>query len=456
MSAKRRTLKYLIPAVVVIVVVVIVVFLWRARAASQRAHQYQTAVVGYGNVAQTVMATGTINPELIVNVGTQVSGTVQNLYADYNSHVTKGEVLLTIDPTLFKAAVAQQQANLASAQATLSYSETNEVRVKQLFQQGYGNKQAVDQALEATANAVAAVEALKGQLVQAQTNLQNTIIRSPVDGTVINREVSIGQTVAASFQTPVLFEIGQDLHKMQIDTTVNEADVGAIKPGQSATFTVAAFPNRTYHGSVKQVRLNATSTSNVVTYDVVVGVDNADLSLLPGMTANVTVLIQDRQHVLLVPNSALRVRLANAGAAGRRAGGGSGAQGPGAGGQRAAGGGGQGAGNAQRGVSGASGGPSAGGSRNPQFAGTAGRGAPGSGAAAGGQAEFVTHVDDEHVVYVLGADGKPQPVRVKLGITDNLNTEVLSGQLQAGDRIITGLFGLQQQGPQRSGFFRPF
>lgn len=457
MPSKHRTLKYLIPAVVVIVVVVVVFFVWRARTASQRAHQYQTAVISYGNVAQTVMATGTINPELIVNVGTQVSGTVQNLYADYNSHVTKGEVLLTIDPTLFKAAVAQQQANLASAQATLSYSETNEVRVKQLFKEGYGNKQAVDQAVEATANAVAAVEALKGQLVQAQTNLQNTIIRSPVDGTVINREVSIGQTVAASFQTPVLFEIGQDLHKMQIDTTVNEADVGSIKPGQSATFTVAAFPNRTYHGSVKQVRLNATSTSNVVTYDVVVGVDNADLSLLPGMTANVTVMIEDRQHVLLVPNSALRVRLASAGATGRRTAGGSGAQGSGTGGQRPATGGAQaaGAGNGQRGGAGASGAGAAG-SRNPQVAAAAGRGTSGNGAGAGGQPEFVTHVDDEHVVYILGADGKPQPVRIKLGITDNLNTEVLSGQLQAGERIITGLFGLQQQGPQRSGFFRPF
>lgn len=449
MPAKRRTFKYILSAVVVIVVVVIVIFVWRAHVASEHAHQYQTAVIGYGNVAQTVMATGTINPELIVNVGTQVSGTVQNLYADYNSHVTKGEVLLTLDPTLFKAAVAQQQANLASAEATLSYSESNEARVRQLFKEGYGNKQAVDQAVEATANAAASVAAFKGQLVQAQTNLQNTIIRSPVDGTVINREVSIGQTVAASFQTPVLFEIGQDLHKMQIDTTVNEADVGSIKPGQSATFTVAAFPNRTYRGTVKQVRLNATSTSNVVTYDVVVGVDNADLSLLPGMTANVTVLIQDRKHVLLVPNSALRVRLASAGGAGSRRGGG---QGFGGGGQRP----GASAGSGSRaGASAGAPGAGAASAQSGQVGAAAGRNSPGN-SGTGAQREFVTHVDDEHVVYVLGPNGNPEPVRVKLGITDNLNTEVLSGPLQPGERIITGLFGIQQQGPQRSGFFRPF
>lgn len=405
MPSKRRSLKYLISAVVVIVVAVVVVFVWRAHAAAQRAHQYQTAVIHYGNVAETVTATGTINPEVIVNVGTQVSGTVQHLYADYNSHVTKGEVLVTIDPTLFKAHVAQQQANLASAEATLSYAESNGARVQKLFKEGYGNKQSVDQAVEATANATASVAAFKGQLQQAQTNLANTIIHSPVNGTVINREVSVGQTVAASFQTPTLFEIGQDLHKMQIDTTVNEADVGSIKAGQSATFTVSAFPNRSYKGTVKQVRLNATNTSNVVTYDVVVEVNNADLSLLPGMTANVTVLIQDRKHVLLVPNSALRVHITGAGARG------------------------------QRGRRGGSSGSAFVGS-NRQAAHTAG--------------------DDDKLVYVLGPKDNPVPVRVKLGITDNMNTELVSGSLRAGERIITGLLGTHQRGPRRSRFFRPF
>lgn len=438
MPFKRRALKYLISAAVVIVVAVVAVVWWRARAAAQRAHSYQTAEVRYGNVAQTVAATGTINPEVIVNVGTQVSGTVQNLYTDFNSHVTQGEVLLTIDPTLFKAAVAQQQANLASAEATLSYSLSNEDRVKQLFKEGYGNKQAVDQAVEATANAEASVAAFKGQLVQAQTNLANTIIRSPVNGTVINREVSVGQTVAASFQTPVLFEIGQDLHKMQIDTTVNEADVGAIKPGQSATFTVAAFPNRTYNGTVKQVRLNATNTSNVVTYDVVVEVNNADLSLLPGMTANVTVLIQDREHVLLVPNSALRVHLASFGKSRGRAGG---TRGAGAGGNAA--------------------GVRSAGSGSAGGAGTNRRGADAGGSGAGNPSsdhqEFrITAANADAVVYILDANGEPRAVPVKLGITDNMNTEVLSGELRPGERIITGVQGTQTQGPQRAGFFRPF
>ncbi|MGH8280292.1 MAG: efflux RND transporter periplasmic adaptor subunit, partial [Gammaproteobacteria bacterium] len=418
--SKRHFLKYIVAAVVVIVVVIVGVFLWRAHLAAQNAHRYQTAEIGYGNVAETVSATGTINPQLIVNVGTQVSGTVQNLYADYNSHVTTGEVLLTLDPTLFKASVAQQQANLASAEATLSYTITNEARVKQLFKEGYGNKQAVDQALEATANAQASVASLKGQLVQAETNLQNTIIRSPVNGTVINREVSLGQTVAASFQTPVLFEIGQDLHKMQIDTTVNEADVGSIKPGQSATFTVAAYPNRIYNGTVKQVRLNSTNTQNVVTYDVVIEVNNADLSLLPGMTANVVVMIQDRRHVLLVPNSALRVHIAGLGGS--------------------------------RGPRGPGGGGFAGGGQRP--AGSAG--AVGQADASAGHAqEFEVAAPGEQLVYVLGPKGQPQAVRIRLGISDNLNTEVLSGSLRAGEKIITGLFGIEQ-GPQRSGFFRPF
>lgn len=394
-SAKTRTLKYVIAAAIVVSVALLVSYWLHARAAA-RSNHFQSAVVQYGDVAETVTATGTLNPVTLINVGTQVSGTVQKLYADYNSQVKAGQVLLTLDPTLFKAQVAQDQANLASAEATLSYAQSNQDRIAMLYKQDYETKQDLDQATEARASARAAVAAAKAVLLHDQTNLSYTVIRSPVNGTIINREVSVGQTVAASFQTPTLFEIGEDLRKMQIDTTLDEADVGSIKVGQAVSFTVEAFPKRTFKGSVRQVRLNATNTQNVVTYDVVVEVNNDDLSLLPGMTANATILIAARKHVLLVPNSALRVKLARAGGRGGHVGAGMG----------------------------------------------------------GGDGQAV-HAANEKLIYVLGPKG-PQPVRVTLGITDNINTELVSGSLQAGERVITGVLGLQQQGPERAGFFRPF
>lgn len=396
MSASRtRTVKYALAAAVVIIVGILITYWLHARAAA-RSNHFQTTVLQYGDVSETVTATGTLNPVTLVNVGTQVSGTVQKLYADFNSQVKAGQVLLSLDPTLFKAQVAQDQANLASAEATLSYAQSNEDRIAMLYKQDYETKQDLDQSVEARASAQAAVAAAKALLLHDRTNLSYTVIRSPVNGTVINRVVDVGQTVAASFSTPTLFTIGKDLRQMQIDTTLDEADVGSIKVGQKVSFTVEAFPNRVFKGSVKQVRLNATNTQNVVTYDVVVGVNNADLSLLPGMTANATILIAERKHVLLVPNSALRVKLARAGGRG---------------------------------------------------------GSPGE--ATGGGGGQATHAGNMKVIYVLGPKG-PQPVRVTLGITDNINTELVSGELQAGERVITGLLGLQQQGPERAGFFRPF
>lgn len=396
MSASRtRTVKYALAAAVVIIVGILITYWLHARAAA-RSNHFQTTVLQYGDVSETVTATGTLNPVTLVNVGTQVSGTVQKLYADFNSQVKAGQVLLSLDPTLFKAQVAQDQANLASAEATLSYAQSNEDRIAMLYKQDYETKQDLDQSVEARASAQAAVAAAKALLLHDRTNLSYTVIRSPVNGTVINRVVDVGQTVAASFSTPTLFTIGKDLRQMQIDTTLDEADVGSIKVGQKVSFTVEAFPNRVFKGSVKQVRLNATNTQNVVTYDVVVGVNNADLSLLPGMTANATILIAERKHVLLVPNSALRVKLAHAGGRG---------------------------------------------------------GSPGE--ATGGGGGQAMHAGNMKVIYVLGPKG-PQPVRVTLGITDNINTELVSGELQAGERVITGLLGLQQQGPERAGFFRPF
>ncbi|MGH8281627.1 MAG: efflux RND transporter periplasmic adaptor subunit [Gammaproteobacteria bacterium] len=395
MSSKTRTIKYLVAAAIVVILALVITHWWSTRDA-ERNGRFQTTAIQYGDITQTVTATGTLNPVVLVSVGTQVSGTVQKLYVDYNSQVKAGQVLLTLDPTLFKAQVAQDQANLASAQATLSYAQSNEDRIAMLYKQDYETEQDLDQAAEARASARSAVAAAKAVLLHDQTNLSYTVIRSPVNGTVINRVVDVGQTVAASFSTPTLFTIGKDLRQMQIDTTVDQADVGAVRVGQAVTFTVDAFPNRRFKGTVKQIRLNATTAQNVVTYDVVVGMDNQDLSLLPGMTAYTTILITQRTHVLLVPNSALRVHLAH--------------------------------------------GPAGGGN---------------DGSAGSASAESSGGATNGGVVYVLGPRG-PHPVRLTLGITDNTNTEVRSGHLQAGERVIVGLQGNGPQAPQRSGFFRIF
>lgn len=273
------------------------------------AGSYETAAIRYGDIAQTVSANGTLNPVTVVNVGTQVSGTVQNLYVDFNSRVKAGEVLLRLDPTLFKAQIAQDTASLHSAEANVLLAQANNERGQAMYKQHYVSRSDLDQVTAALKVAQAQLETARAQLAHDEANLSYTVIRSPIEGIIINREVDVGQTVAASFQTPTLFEIGQNLKKMQIDTTVDEADVGSVKVGQHAGFTVDAFPNEVFPGVVAQVRLNPTTVQNVVTYDVVVNVDNPDEKLLPGMTAYVDITVAKHQHVLLVPNAALRVAL---------------------------------------------------------------------------------------------------------------------------------------------------
>ncbi|MDE2271595.1 MAG: efflux RND transporter periplasmic adaptor subunit [Xanthomonadaceae bacterium] len=271
---------------------------------------YTTATLDYGDITQTVSANGTLNPVTVVQVGSQVSGTVQKLFVDFNSRVRQGEVLAELDPTLFKAQVAQDTANLHGAEATLALDRLNEQRARQLHATHYVSQADLDQAVASVRTARAQVEAATAQLQRDRTSLAYTVIRSPVDGVVINRAIDVGQTVAASFQTPTLFSIGQNLRNMQIDVTVDEADVGQIKPGQTVNFSVDAFPDRRFIGKVVQVRLNATVQQNVVTYDVVVGVDNPEGKLLPGMTAYANIVVLTRRHVLLAPNAALRVRIA--------------------------------------------------------------------------------------------------------------------------------------------------
>jgi HlyD family secretion protein len=270
--------------------------------------KYRLSPAKTADVTQAVSANGTLNPVVLVNVGTQVSGTVKKLHVDFNDHVQAGQILLELDPALLMAQVGQDEANLNNAKASLELAEANEARARTLWQQDSIAKQEVDTAVQARKSARAQVDQATAQLAKDRTNLSYSVIRSPVAGVVVNRAVDLGQTVAASFQTPTLFQIAQDLRKMQIDSSFAEADIGNIKVGQPVQFTVDAFPERAFSATVRQVRLNPTTQQNVVTYDVVVAVDNPDQILMPGMTAYVNVVVAQHKDVLLVPNAALRFK----------------------------------------------------------------------------------------------------------------------------------------------------
>ncbi|HXX65967.1 MAG TPA: efflux RND transporter periplasmic adaptor subunit, partial [Polyangiaceae bacterium] len=283
---------------------------------------YQTAEVTRRRVVGKVTATGTLLATVTVQVGSQVSGNIQKLLADYNSTVKKGQLIAKINPLIFEAAVEQAKANYASAKAALVSARAQAdlagkqlAREQALEKDNLAAKQDVDTAQSnadvTTAQVQVATAALaqsEAQLHQAETNLSFTNIVSPIDGTVISRSVDVGQTVAASLQAPTLFTIAEDLRKMQVNTNVSEGDVGRVEEGMAATFTVDAFPGQRFRGRVSQIRNAATTVQNVVTYDAVIDVDNSDLRLRPGMTANVTIVYADHRDVLAVPNAALRFR----------------------------------------------------------------------------------------------------------------------------------------------------
>ena len=272
---------------------------------------YRLQAVIMGDIEQNVTANGTINPVSLVNVGTQVSGRVKKIYADYNDQVKKGQVLLELEDELFKAQIAASLGNVKNNEASLELAKANEMRMRSLFEKEYVSKQELDQSVQALKSAEAQLSTTKAQLKRDQTNYSYSIIKSPVSGVVVDRVVDVGQTVAASLQTPTLFKIAQDLSKMQIDTSFAEADIGRIQVGQVAKFNVDAFPNTNFEGVVKQIRLNPTNTANVVTYNIVVSVDNPDQKLLPGMTAYVNINFAKHENVLLVPNAALRYKPKN-------------------------------------------------------------------------------------------------------------------------------------------------
>ncbi len=360
------------------------------------APQYVTVTVGRDSLTQTVTATGSLNPVVDVLVGCQVSGIIARINADFNSVVKSNEVIAEIDPSTYQAAVEQAQADLENAQANLELQEVETIRSEQLYTNNLLARADYDTAVATLHEAQSTVKMKQAVLHTAVANLGYCAIRSPVDGVVISRSVDVGQTVASSFNTPTLFEIANDLTKMQIDSSVSEADIGGIEVGQRTDFSVDAYPFRTFHGFVTQVRNAPTNANNVVTYDCVVGVTNNDYKLKPGMTANLSFIIAQRDDVLDIPNSALRFHPLSAAAP---------------------------AGAGDKAGSGAS------------------NGLPAA-AHSGEEHHHAKPANGErspfHTVYVLtgaGADASVQPVQVRTGITDGINTEVLSG-LNAGDQVV--------------------
>lgn len=355
--------------------------------------QYKSVPVERTTLQSTIQATGTLNPVETVDVGTQISGTIQELYFDYNSRVKAGQLIALMDSATQSAEVAQGEASLASAQAdvlnaeaALSVAEKNLRRTRELAERDLIAKADVDadtstwlQAKASLAAAEAKVKQQSASLEKSKINLGYTKIYSPVDGVVVAKNVEEGQTVAASYQTPSIAEIARDLTQMQVEVNVDEADIGGVHEGQTAEFTVDTYPKNTFSGSVSQVRLSPTSEDNIVTYTVIAKVPNPDGKLLPGMTANVSLILDKRDDILVVPNSAFRFKPVNT-------------------------------------------------SQSVEVGPP-----PGPGGHKSNVAEVAAPA-----VYVLDAKGNPVKTEVERGITDGQNTEVVSG-LKEGERVITGV-----------------
>jgi HlyD family secretion protein len=409
---------------VIILIVIAAVALggaWYFKRAHSEAPSYQTTAVARGELTQTVTATGTLNPVVNVTVGSQVSGIISKLYVDYNSMVKSNEVIAEIDPATYQAAVEQAEADLANAKANLELQQAEAERSANLFTNKLISGSDYDTAIANLHEAEATVQIKQASLDNENANLGYCKIRSPVDGIVISRAIDLGQTVASSFNTPTLFQIANDLTKMQIDSSVAEADVGGIVECQNVDFTVDAYPYRNFHGVVTQVRNSPTTVNNVVTYDCVISVKNPDYKLKPGMTANVSVIIAHREDILTIPNSALRFHPPETVAALNIANTNSAAAGT----NQAAGGGNR--------------------FRNGGQYGAAGGGHPRS------ERPII------HTVYLLTGNAvdkniKLQPVQIKTGISDGISTEVLSG-LNEGDQVVTGM---TSSGTQAAAAANPF
>jgi len=296
---KIMTKKRLVIAASILVIIVIVVLVILPRGNSQVV-TLETKVVTSGTIVNTVTATGTIEPTDKVEVGTQVSGVINNLYVDFNSRVKKGQLLAELDKSTLKARLLQSQANLSSAQNEMTFQEQTYNRTKKLFETSMVSEVDFETAQYKYNNAKTAVDRLVSELNQAEVNLSYASIFSPIDGVILARNVEEGQTVAASFNTPTLFSIAKDLTKMQVEANVDEADIGQVRVDQRVTFTVDAYPEDSFNGKVVQIRLNPTVASNVVTYKVIVEAPNPDLKLMPGLTASISIITKEAANVLVV------------------------------------------------------------------------------------------------------------------------------------------------------------
>lgn len=413
-----RRSKVLVPVLTVAGVALVGLIGVRLLSRSADPVQYLTRPVAYADVSATVSETGTVNPVDEVSVGVQVSGTIRTLAVDYNSVVRKGEVLATLDPTNFEAALKSTEAGLMQQEASLNSAKVNVTKMKaqadladltvkrdrDLIEKGFITQSQLDTDQAAAVSALqdynaakaavlvaqAQVSVARAQVDQSRYNLSQTIIASPIDGIVLARNVSVGQTVAASFQTPTLFTLATNLTDMEVDTSVDEADVGSVRSGESAEITVTAFPNVVFKGTVKQVRVNPTVTNNVVTYDAVVSVHDDSGRLFPGMTANVTINVGTHTHVPAIPEAALLYRpfAFRSAPSGGLVGGG--------------------------------------------FALAAGGGAASSSTVASAPGSQVT-------VWTL-RDGRPVPVPVVIGLSDGKNVEITSGDLQMGEPVIVAQY----------------
>lgn len=378
---------------------------WQKAHPAPEVPRFRTAAVDRGAISQAVLANGTVQPVNTVNVGTQVSGTVLERSADFNDRVKKGQILLRLDPATLQARLRQTQAQLSSAEATLALAKSTVERNQRLVAQGFISALALDQSQREVAAAQAGVEVARAQVDAAQTDVNNSVIRSPVDGVVIKRNIEVGQTVAASYQTPDLYQIAQDLRQMRIHTNVSEADVGLIRPGQVARFLVDAYPEREFEGKVEQFRLNSTSTQGVVTYPIVVAVDNSDELLKPGMTAQVRIVVASKNDVVRIPTAALRFK------------------------------------------------PDEDEKKGPDAAASAASAASGAGkpaaAASAASTPAAARADDDGLlaatrggvrifrVYTVGPEQKPVMREVTIGVSNTRFTEMLTGPLKPGDELIT-------------------
>jgi HlyD family secretion protein len=446
-----------------IVLLAAMVLAFRASQGRGKEPVWRTESLQRGAVRAQVSATGNLKAVTTVQVGSQVSGTIAALNADFNDQVKKGQVLAQLDPTFLRAQVAQSRADRERAQVQVRQALRDSVRVFTLGAQGLTSQSEQDAAQTALDAARASEQSARAGLDRAETNLRYATILSPIDGVVISRSVDVGQTVAASLSAPTLFTIANDLTRMQLEAAVDEADIGTIRDGQPATFTVDSYPELSFAGTVDQVRLQPETIQNVVTYTVVILVDNPELKLLPGMTANVTILVNQAENVLRVPNAALRFRPAGAAPSVGGSGGAGGTRGQaGEDGRRAGFGGPPGGtsggmartGDGRGGMQGMRGGPGAlprAGEAHGNMAGMGGGpgGAPGAG---GGDRE--QHRGSFGEVYVLEG-GTPRPVRVRTGITDGSFTAAYSDSLNAGDFLVVGA-DRGGSGEGESGTVNPF